>query len=68
MPWPQPTDYNAAMQNPALSLTDPELRQAQVTTGVHLELFNLDRQLMTDSMQPSVSLPLRGRVGEGVPG
>jgi pimeloyl-ACP methyl ester carboxylesterase len=33
MPWPQPTDYNAAMQNPALSLTDPELRQARVVTN-----------------------------------
>jgi pimeloyl-ACP methyl ester carboxylesterase len=29
MPWPQPTDYNAAVQNPALCFADADLRQAQ---------------------------------------
>jgi glycerol-3-phosphate dehydrogenase len=37
-----------------------QLRQAQVTAGLHMELFNLDRQLMLDgeTTRPSVSLPL----------
>ncbi|HET9847327.1 MAG TPA: anaerobic glycerol-3-phosphate dehydrogenase subunit GlpA [Candidatus Dormibacteraeota bacterium] len=45
-----------------------QLRQAQVTAGLHLELFNLDRQLMADgeTSRPAASLPLVGRVGEGV--
>lgn len=29
-----------------------QLRQAQVTAGLHLELFNLDRQLMADAREP----------------
>src|ERR1700722_13678779 len=33
MAWPQPTDYNAAMQNPALSLADPDLRQGRIVTN-----------------------------------
>jgi pimeloyl-ACP methyl ester carboxylesterase len=33
MPWPQPTDYNAAIQNPAVSLADPDLRQGRVVTN-----------------------------------
>ena len=37
-----------------------QLRQAQVTAGLHMELFNLDRQLMSDS------LALAGRKREGV--
>ena len=36
-----------------------QLRQAQVTTGVHLELFNLDRQLMHD-LPPSLAGEGRG--------
>jgi len=31
-----------------------QLRQAQVTTGLHLELFNLDRQLMLENRPPPV--------------
>ena len=38
-----------------------QLRQAQVTAGLHMELFNLDRQLAA-----SDSLPLVGRAREGI--
>ena len=41
-----------------------QLRQAQVTAGLHLELFNLDRQLMFQSQPPSDALlppPLPGK-------
>src|SRR5947209_5282318 len=31
MPWPQPTDYNEAIQSPQLCFADPELRQGQPT-------------------------------------
>jgi hypothetical protein len=37
-----------------------QLRQAQVTTGLHLEQFNVDRQLM-EPLPP----PVMGRVGVG---
>jgi len=45
-----------------------QLRQAQVTAGLHLELFNLDRQLMFQSQPPSDALlppplPEEGRGG-----
>ena len=30
MAWPQPTDYNAAMQNPLLAFSDPDLRRGRV--------------------------------------
>src|SRR5262249_17340817 len=33
MPWPQPTDYNEAVQNPALCFADPELREGQAEGG-----------------------------------
>jgi hypothetical protein len=33
MPWPLSQDYNEAVQNPATSFTDPELRQAEATTN-----------------------------------
>ncbi len=39
MPWPQPTDYNAAIQMPALCFADAELRQGQVAG----DLFGLPR-------------------------
>ena len=40
-----------------------QLRQAQVTAGLHLELFNLDRQLMEalpPAQSPSLPTPLAG--------
>jgi glycerol-3-phosphate dehydrogenase len=37
-----------------------QLRQAQVTAGLHLELFNVDRQLMADRVPPPVA-----REGQG---
>src|SRR5262245_42790184 len=33
MPWPQPTDYNEAVQEPRLCFADPELASGQVTVG-----------------------------------
>lgn len=39
MPWPQATDYNAAVQSPALCFADPDLRQGQVAG----DLFGLPR-------------------------
>src|SRR5260370_28401586 len=33
MPWPMSQDYNEAIQNPATSFSDPELRQGQVVTN-----------------------------------
>ncbi len=39
MPWPQPTDYNAAIQNPAVCFADADLRQGQVAG----DLFGLPR-------------------------
>ena len=39
MPWPQPTDYNAAIQNPAVCFADPDLRQGQAAG----DLFGLPR-------------------------
>jgi tetratricopeptide (TPR) repeat protein len=32
MPWPQPTDYNAAMQTPAVAFADADLRRGRVAT------------------------------------
>jgi hypothetical protein len=42
-----------------------QLRQAQVTAALHLELFNLDRQLLANGNTPpaEISLPLGGRAG-----
>src|SRR5262249_25570210 len=34
MAWPQPTDYNAAVQNPASSFADPDLPQGQAGTNL----------------------------------
>ena len=42
-----------------------QLRQAQVTAGLHLELFNLDRQLMFQSQPPSDALLPPPLPGEG---
>ena len=42
-----------------------QLRQAQVTAGLHLELFNLDRQLMFQSQPPSHALLPPPLPGEG---
>src|SRR4051794_24088872 len=39
MPWPQPTDYNEAVQSPALCFADAELRQGQAEG----DLFGLPR-------------------------
>jgi hypothetical protein len=33
-----------------------QLRNMQVTTGLHMELYNVDRQLMMDSVSPRESL------------
>jgi hypothetical protein len=44
------------------------LRQAQVTAGLHLELFNLDRQLMQQSLQrEAFPPPLAGEGWGGGP-
>jgi hypothetical protein len=32
-----------------------QLRNMQVTTGVHLELYNVDRQLMAQALPPPVA-------------
>src|SRR5437868_5195117 len=32
MPWPQATDYNTAIQNPASCFADPDLRRGQAET------------------------------------
>ncbi len=39
MAWPQPTDYNAAVQNPAVCFSDADLRQGQAVG----DLFGLPR-------------------------
>jgi glycerol-3-phosphate dehydrogenase len=45
-----------------------QLRQAQVTAGLHLELFNLDRQLMQQSLQrEAFPPPLAGEGWGGGP-
>ena len=33
MPWPLSQDYNEAIQNPAQSFADPELRQGEADTN-----------------------------------
>src|SRR5579872_1163511 len=39
MPWPQPTEYNAAVQNPRACFADADLRQGQAVG----DLFGLPR-------------------------
>jgi glycerol-3-phosphate dehydrogenase len=41
-----------------------QLRQTQVTTGLHLELFNVDRQLMLDSPPPLVDEKLAAEAAQ----